>query len=79
MYVRVHIDEDEVLSNIDDDVLEAELRRRKVPLRPAAVAPPIAEANATLDDVAFFLRQKGKIALAWRIDEIRHDYFNVKF
>lgn len=79
MYVSVHIDEDEVLSNIDDDVLEAELRRRKAPLRPASEVPPIAEANATLDDVAFFLRQKGKIALAWRIDEIRHDYFTVKF
>ena len=70
MYVSVHIDEDEVLSELPTEALRKELNRRT-----GTECPEKRECNQTLDDVAFKLRKAGHIALAYRVDEIRHDYF----
>ena len=70
MYVNVRIDEDEIFSEIDDDVLLKELVKRKL-----AGNPDNRECRQTLDDVAVYLRSQGKIALAWRVDEIKNNRF----
>lgn len=71
MYVRVHVDEDELLGEISDECLRDELKNRAV----GDLAPGKRECQQSLSDAAFALRKAGNIALAYRPDEIRHDYF----
>lgn len=75
--VYVDVDEDDVLAEVSTEWLEREIaRRNKRDNRHPDVEPQsIKEANQSLDDAAFALRQAGKINLAWRLDEIRFDYF----
>lgn len=75
-YLRVWIDDDEALEDISTETLEAELRARNAEKLPDA--PGKREVAQSLDDAAFALRKAGKTALAWRLDEIRHDYFQEK-
>ena len=77
-YVRVHIDADEVLSDIDDDDLRQELQRRSHKRGNSSVetdAITREQAKITLDESAHRLRQLERFDLAFKLDEIRFDYF----
>ena len=77
-YVRVHIDASEVLEDIDDDDLRRELQvrssRRKVNVGETS-AITREQAKITLDESAHRLRQIERFDLAFKLDEIRSDYF----
>lgn len=74
MYLRLHVDKCEVLEELSDNDLRDELKNRN---SSEPIEPDARECNQSLDDAAFALRKAGHINLAWRLDEIRNDYFKV--
>lgn len=73
MIVSVNIDSQDVLDEMNTQDLRKELAKRSV--EDIGEIPDKHEVNQTLDDVAFHLRKTGRVNLAYRVDEIRHDYF----
>ena len=77
-YVSVHIDASEVLDDLSDEELRAELVRRASRTGSsgsyADYCIPKAAAKSALDDAAQFLRRLERVDLAYKLDEIRTDY-----
>lgn len=75
MYVNVFIDEDDVLSDISDRKLLAEVKRRKLRAEGDPLPPNLKECVMSLESAALELRKQNKVNLAYRLDEIKYDYF----
>jgi len=79
-YVRVHIDADDILEELSDDELRNELARREK--RKGGYDNGMvqiidkATASTALDDASTWLRNCGRIDLAYKLDETRFDYFS---
>lgn len=74
-YVSIHIDADKVLREIDDDDLRIELASRSRKRGDETQMISRNAAKATLDESAHRLRKIGRFDLAFRLDEIKTDYF----
>jgi hypothetical protein len=74
----VYIDADEVMEDISDDELRAELTRRQVrrgkPHEGGEIIPKTL-ARETLETAATLLRKQGRLDIAYKLDETRIDYF----
>jgi hypothetical protein len=77
-YVNVHVDADEVLEDISESDLRAELARRALrkggSVNHADYQIPVPVARQALDDASQLLRKLGRVDLAFKLDEIREDY-----
>lgn len=69
-YVSVYISEDEILDDVSDEALLAELRRRNL-----GECISRKDAQWSIDQASQTLRKMERYDLAYRLDEIRHDYF----
>lgn len=79
MYVRVHIDPEDVLDEFSDDDLREELASRvrrhgKTSGYAADHAIPAGVAHQALLDASDALRKAGRVDLAFKLDETRVDY-----
>lgn len=78
VYVRVHVDVDDVLEELSDDDLRSELSRRTRRRGNHSDEVQVidrATASTALDDASTVLRKCGRVDLAYKLDETRIDYF----
>lgn len=76
-YVRVHIDADDVLEELSDAEMREELARRSSRKGGGSLADfriPAGVAKDAMEQAASLLRQIGRVDLAFKLDEARHDY-----
>lgn len=78
-YVNVHVDASEVLDDLGDEELEAELVRRRQRKgakgnSPGDYAIPQKAARYTLEEAADIFRKMGRTDLAFKLEEIRTDF-----
>jgi hypothetical protein len=82
-YVSVYIDADDALEDIYTADLKAEILRRMSKNKNARMnigdymIPPL-EAHQALEDAASFARKNSRPDLAYKLDEVRHDFIQTK-